>query len=890
MSAGAARLLGNFQQRPFGHGEPQKSGEAGPIPWRFRTSTARSRWIHYALAALLTLGLLKVETALRLVWPGSPPALTVLLLPVVLVAALGGVGPGLAATALGAFCSAYVLILPMHRLALAGTPTLMSWIGFVVAGAAVSVLSELLHRARFRAETNALRFRFLARVGTVLSSSLDYAQTLANIAELASEGPASVCTFHLRGQDGLPSLVTQGHATPLLAQRLARAERFLQSECPGNEHPVLKTMQTGLPLLIPAVDDAWMAAHATSDEHLRIWRELGMRSLLIVPVVDPSGSILGALSLVLTAEAKTRYGEDDLAFAEELGRRAGTAIVNARNYAREAAYRRMVDTTHDGIVMLDADELITFVNARMVQLLGYSDATEIVERPLAEFLLSSKPAAESEREELCFRHRDGSSVWTLAAASQLIGFDGTIAQSLKMITDITERKRAENELAENAQRFRDLAAERHHAAYHDALTGLPNRAAFLMRLGEVLLRMERHPELSAAVLFADIDRFKVINDSLGHGAGDRLLAAFAQRLTGCVRPYDAVARLGGDEFTILLDDVVSVRDATLLAERILRAIERPFSVAGRDVSITASIGIAFGKAEDAEAMLRDADTAMYRAKELGGARYELFAPELHSKAMARLELEIELRRALERRQLSVAYQPIFSIETGRITGFEALARWNHAGQTISPNVFIPIAEETGLILPLGEWVLAEACRQARIWHGLRPAGPSLSVSVNVSAKQLAADSLASLVSGILAETGLRPEHLRLEITESVLLARVEAAESALDRLRSLGVQIDLDDFGTGYSSLAYLQRLPINTIKIDRSFISGAPGPGISNPEIVAAIVAMAQSLGLETTAEGVETEEQLHQLQALRCTNAQGYYFSRPVDSAAAGLVASAT
>jgi len=377
----------------------------------------------------------------------------------------------------------------------------------------------------------------------------------------------------------------------------------------------------------------------------------------------------------------------------------------------------------------------------------------------------------------------------------------------------------------------------------------------------------------------------VINDSLGHVAGDQLLAAFAERLTSGLRAYDTLARLGGDEFTILLDDIATIRDVTLAAERVLGALEQPFRIAGREVSITTSIGIALSESgiEDAEAMLRDADTAMYRAKELGRARYELFAPELHARAMARLELEIELRRSLERGELRLAYQPIIAVDTGRVAGFEALARWRHADEMIPPSVFIPLAEETGLILPLGEWVLGEACRQARIWHDLRPEGPRVTVGVNVSAKQLAADVLGGQVKRVLADSGLGAEHLHLEITESVLMERAEAAESMLDQVRSLGVTIHLDDFGTGYSSLGYLQRLPIDTVKIDRSFISGATGMGISNPEIVQAIVALAHSLGMGVTAEGVETAEQMSQLQALRCTNAQGYYLSRPLDKAAA-------
>jgi diguanylate cyclase (GGDEF)-like protein/PAS domain S-box-containing protein len=842
------------------------------------------------------LGLIKLELVLGLVRVGGSPALTVLLIPIAISAAFGGFGQGLAATAAASLGADFFLIPPEHSLKITGTPNSLAMFGLIAAGVLVSLLSAMLRRSRFRAEISAQQFRFLARVGAVLASSLDYAATLENIAKLATEGPASSCGIHLLADDGSPYLATYALADQSL-NRPADPGRFLTSERPGITHPALRTMQSGRSLFAPVIDDAWLAANTVSEEHERTFRQVGIRSMLIVPVVDLRGRVLGALSLGLMASDKRRHDESDLAFAEELGRRAGAAIENARSYAHEVAYRRVIDTTHDGVLMLDDKQSITFVNSRMLQLLGYADASEVVGHPLVDFLTPAQAAGAPERlarrqrgiaeqNELCFQRRDGSELWTLVAATPFIGANGVMggSQSLKMITDITERKRVEAELAENAQRFRLLAEERHHAAYHDPLTGLPNRALFLDRLGQALVRMQRHPAVAAAILFVDLDRFKVINDSLGHSAGDQLLAAFASRLTSCHRPYDLVARLGGDEFTILLDDVATERDAALAAQRILRAIEQPFDIAGREVSVTASIGIALGKTgfENAEAMLRDGDTAMYRAKEMGRARYEFFTPEMHSRAMARLDLEIALREALEREELHVAYQPIVALESGRITGFEALARWQRAGEAIPPDLFIPLAEETGLIHALGEWVLNEASRQARVWNGLRPEGPVLAVSVNVSAKQLSNNRLTTQVTDILAD-GLQVENLQLEITESVLMDRNELTESVLREVHSLGVKIELDDFGTGYSSLGYLQRLPIDWLKIDRSFISGGPGTDISNPEIVQAIVAMAHSLGLGVTAEGVETAEQLRQLLLLRCTNAQGFYLSRPVDEAGA-------
>jgi diguanylate cyclase (GGDEF)-like protein len=453
-------------------------------------------------------------------------------------------------------------------------------------------------------------------------------------------------------------------------------------------------------------------------------------------------------------------------------------------------------------------------------------------------------------------------------------------------------------------------AELHHAAYRDGLTGLPNRAAFTRRLGNAIRRMKRHPESRVALLYLDIDRFKVINDGLGHGAGDRLLLALVPRLRRSLRAYDTLARIGGDEFAILLEDIPGVRDAgavteqglrvevsgardaILVAERALLAFVEPFGIGGQQVIATASVGIALSKpGHDAEMMLRDADSAMYSAKRLGGERYSFFSEELHARATERLKLETDLREALDRGELQVAYQPVVTLATGKIACFEALARWNHPERgAIPPSVFIPVAEESGLIVRLGEWILGEACRQARIWQDLEPRGSpiSLSVSVNVAARQLATQAFdmnrfSGEVARVLAETGLHPANLNLEITESTLLDYAEATEISLKQLRSLGVAMHLDDFGTGYSSLSYLQRLPIDTMKIDSSFVSGRPGAGLANPQIVRAIILLAHTLGKNITAEGVETAQQVSELRALDCTSIQGFFFSRPVDAAAA-------
>jgi len=457
-----------------------------------------------------------------------------------------------------------------------------------------------------------------------------------------------------------------------------------------------------------------------------------------------------------------------------------------------------------------------------------------------------------------------------------------------MIGYETEKRTAQTQHEESTETERRQAKARLlHAEYHDSLTGLPNRAFFLNRLGE----STTHVKLKAArvaVLFLDIDRFKIINDSLGHAGGDRLLAALARRLTSCLRPSDVLARLGGDEFAILLDDDTTERDASLLAGRILQTLVDPFRIDAQDVLASVSIGVTLGRlgSEDAVGMLRDADIAMFRAKQAGGGRYELFVHEMHVQAMASSQLEMDLRRALARGELRLAFQPIVSLLTGRISGFEALVRWQHPDRgMIPPSTFIPLAEETGLIVPLGSWVLAEACRQALRWQDVQPHGPPVSVNVNVAAKQLisknfAVDGFGADITRVLAETRLDPACLNLEITESALLDYAAETKVALGYVGSLGVAMQLDDFGTGYSSLSYLQRLPIDTVKIDLSFISGGHGEGISNPQIVETILALAQKLGKRVTAEGVETKQQLSELRALRCTSAQGYFVSVPLDA----------
>ena len=527
------------------------------------------------------------------------------------------------------------------------------------------------------------------------------------------------------------------------------------------------------------------------------------------------------------------------------------------------------------------------VNHSLCQMLGFTEqellATDFqaVTHPddLAEDLASTRRLLEecdaTRPAEKRYLHRDGREVWVLQSASVVRDQGGAPLHLIFQIQDITDRKRNE-ELV----RF---------AAYHDALTGLPNRALLTDRLTHAIARARRSADYQHAVLFLDLDRFKVVNDSLGHTLGDALLVQLSRRLEACVRDDDSVARLGSDEFAILLDGIRDSGVPIRVAERIKAALALPFDLDGHEIYTTASIGIAYSTAEylSSDDMLRDADTAMYRAKSAGKARHEIFDTLMHSSAVELLRLENDLRRALDRGELRVFYQPIVTLATGSVVGFEALARWQHPERgLIPPADFIPLAEETGLIVPLGLHVLREACRQTRAWQDEFPSARSLNVSVNLSARQLSQPDLILCVRQALEDSGLAPYCLKLEITETVLMENAGSAIEMLMQLRRLGVQLSVDDFGTGYSSLSYLHRLPIDTLKIDRSFVSRMDEDGESTG-IVEIIMMLASKLNKLAVAEGVETQEQARRLTALGCELGQGYFFSPPVCAeSAAGLL----
>jgi len=551
----------------------------------------------------------------------------------------------------------------------------------------------------------------------------------------------------------------------------------------------------------------------------------------------------------------------------------------------EAKFRSLIQNSSDLVVILETDGTIRYASPSHERILGYKPG-ELIGKNAFEFIhpedvsTVSNKFQESMQDarkilyvEFRFKHKDGSWSFLESIANNLLA-DPSVGAMVINTRDLTERKRVEAQLLHNA--------------FHDQLTGLPNRALFMECLRRAVEHTKRYEDYLFAVLFIDLDRFKVINDSLGHPFGDQLLIEIAGRLKACLRPGDTVARLGGDEFTVLLEDIKDVSDAVRVAEHIQAKLKLHFELGGRKVFTTASIGIALSLAnyDQPEAALRDADIAMYRAKALGKARHEIFSLGMHTRAVELLQLETDLWLAIERQEFRLHYQPIVSLKTGWITGFEALLRWQHPQRgLVSPAEFIPVAEETGLILPIGQWVLHEACRQLRLWQLQFISHPPLTISVNISGKQFSQPALVEQISQTLQQTNLDAHSLKLEITESILMDNSESAIAMLSKLKAMNVQLYMDDFGTGYSSLSYLHRFPIDQLKIDSSFISTMDIDG-EHSTIVQTIIALAHNLGMDVTAEGIEGAGQLIQLRKLGCEYGQGYFFSKPVDREAAGAL----
>jgi diguanylate cyclase (GGDEF)-like protein/PAS domain S-box-containing protein len=586
--------------------------------------------------------------------------------------------------------------------------------------------------------------------------------------------------------------------------------------------------------------------------------------IVLTPVVDADGSVC-----CLIVEG-----------SDVSDRRAAESILDARTRAlseSEARFRALAENTSDLVCLHEPDGTYQYLSPSLRKLLGY-EPEELVgdhpiervhpeDRALVEQMYDTAARSGAKTVEFTYRvrRRGGAFSWFESVLTPILGRDAEVVQLQSSSRDITERKRTEEELVR--------------LAFHDELTGLPNRALLLDRIGQALA-VTRRTRQSIAVLFIDLDGFKAVNDTIGHYAGDGALVAVAERLTGMVRPGDTLARLGGDEFVMLCTGVDGVAGASVVASRILHALNQPFTVYGRAIDLSASIGISVSSGvDDPLRLVENADTAMHEAKRSGRNRYTVFDPEERNSTLNRLATEFALRRAVDRGELRLHYQPELDLTTREITGVEALVRWQREdGTLIPPGDFIPLAEETGLIVPIGKWVIEEACRQIHSWEAMGGRLASrLRVWVNLSARQLGEPDLVPTIQRAIHDARISPASICLEITESALMQDAEAAAAQLDQLRGLGISLGVDDFGTGYSSLAYLNRFPLDVLKIDRSFVSGL-GSDPESETIVAAIIDLAHALGLTVIAEGVETEQQLLVLRRLECDQAVGYYFSRPL------------
>ncbi len=649
-----------------------------------------------------------------------------------------------------------------------------------------------------------------------------------------------------------------------------------------------RVWQTGQPMCVEDYD-TWTDRSPGLDGLGRLGSVVG------VPLTAGS-EIIGVIGLAAGDSGRV-FDEADVAGLNRFAQLASVAFENARLHAAARAelaartrteeelrastdrLRRLADASFEALV-IHRNGRILEVNTAFSELFAHAPE-EIIGRPVTDLFPDVALAAltlqlnvdnEAPYETVALL-ADGSQV-AVELIGRTIPYPDEAPARATAVRDIRERRAIQERLARQS--------------FYDTLTGLPNRSLFMDRVTHALGWARPDEATPLAVLLLDLDRFKVINESLGHAVGDQLLAAVGRRLGEALRPSDTLARLGGDEFAVLVDGLAGEAAAEGLAHRMVEALAMPFLVEGRETYVSASVGVALSRAgaQGAADLLREAEIALYRAKDDAGNRVSLFHPQMSASSMDRLELELDLRRAVERDELRVHYQPLIDLQSGRTVGHEALVRWQHPTRGLLPPLsFIPLAEESGLIIAIGDVVLAAACRQARAWQLSDPDLVDLAVSVNLSARQFAQPDLAGRVAAVLAETGLPPATLELEITESVAMSDAEATGVTLRALHELGVRVALDDFGTGYSSLAYLSRLPLDVIKVDRSFVAGL-GESAMNLAIIRAVVGLAQGLGIVVTAEGIERSDQLDALRELGCDRGQGYLFARPMPSLDAGRV----
>ena len=730
----------------------------------------------------------------------------------------------------------------------------------------------------------------LSKVGQSVTSTLELNEVLSRIVEAG---------VHLtRAEEGFLALLDQKSGQIYLrAVKNIDQVKSKTMRIPVSDSLLGKVITTGRPLRMSQVDES---------NPLKVSTGFLVHSLLHVPIFS-KGRAVGVLS-VDNHSNRRPFKEVDEAMLTSLADYAAVALDNASLFLQaqqeitdrkkiaeslhesEERYALAVRGANDGLWDWNLRTGQVYYSPRWKAMLGlteeevgtssnewfsriHPDDFDRVKLDISSHYQGLSAHFESEHR---MKDKDGTYKWMNSRGIAVWDEEGAAQRLVGSLTDIHDRKVAEQKLL--------------HDAFHDTLTNLPNRALFLDRLRFAVERAKRRQDIMFAVLFLDLDRFKDVNDSLGHMMGDQLLVAIGQMLGEGLRATDSVARLGGDEFVILLEDIGDINDATRIADRVQEKLRNPFLLLEHEVFITTSIGIVLSATgyDRPEDVLRDADIAMYRAKAQGKARYEIFDAEMRVRIMERLALEADLRQAFEREELCIYYQPIVSLATNLIVGFEALVRWNHPLRgLLNPHEFIPIAEETGQIIQIGFWVLTEACQQMRRWQEKFPTIPALTVSVNISVKQLLQTDLVLEVQKIISETGVNPRYLMLEITESAIVDNINAAVEIFKSLREMGVQIAIDDFGVGYSSLSYLSHFPIDTLKIDQLFIRML-AKDESYKKIVESIVMMAHGLGMGVIAEGVETQEQIDALKILNCEWAQGYCIAAPAgNDALAALLA---